>query len=277
MTGLMKITERVFWMPPDVPDRPALCAVVGERRTAMLDAGSSAAHARAFVDGLVTATGARPSYVVYTHSHWDHVLGGAELGAVVVAHSLTAEQLGELAERDWSDDGLDRRVAAGLSSAEHAAHVKAELPPPRTVTVAQADIVFGASIDLDLGGATIHVRHVGGDHSADSSVMYVEPDRVLFLGDCLSASPKGALTAEAAFRLRDVILTFDAEHYVEGHHESVSTRADMEALFEKMRRAEAAARDGSDIQDPDEDTEYFLDAFRAARTDQSERAMPVDP
>ena len=156
----------------------------------------------------------------------------------MIAHARTAEQLIELADRDWSDEGLDRRVAAGLSSPQHAADVKVELPSPRAVAVAPADIVFHDGIEIDLGNVTVHVRHVGGDHSAESSVMYVEPDGVLFLGDCMSPSPEGALTAESAFRLRDVILGFAAEHYVEGHHESVSSRSDMEDLV----REDAASR-----------------------------------
>ena len=51
--------------------------------------------------------------------------------------------------------------------------------------MAPADIVFQERLDIELGGVTVRIRHVGGDHSADSSVMYIEPDRVLFLGDCL--------------------------------------------------------------------------------------------
>ncbi len=112
MRTLTKITERVYWMPPGPPDRPSLCAVVGDRRTVMLDAGSSPAHTRTFLDALFAASGARPAAVLYSHSHWDHVLGGAELGGMVIAHALTAERLTELAARDWSDEGLDRRVAA---------------------------------------------------------------------------------------------------------------------------------------------------------------------
>lgn len=266
MSALTKIAEHVYWMPPGPPDRPSVCGVVGDRRTVMLDAGSSSAHARAFLGDLLTESGTRPSAVVYTHSDWDHVLGGAEVDGLVIAHARTAEQLIELADRDWSDEGLDQRVAAGLSSPQHAAAVKVELPSPRAVEVAPADIVFNDRIDVDLGGVTVHVRHVGGDHSAESSVMYVEPDRILFLGDCLSPSSDGVLTAESAFRIRDVILGFAAEHYIEGHHESVSSRSDMEDLFEKMRLAEGAVREGSAIVAPDEDTEYFIRAFEAGRS-----------
>jgi glyoxylase-like metal-dependent hydrolase (beta-lactamase superfamily II) len=229
----------------------------------MLDAGSSAAHTRAFLDALLFASDARPSAIVYTHSDWDHVLGGVEVGGIVVAHALTAGGLIELADRDWSDEGLDRRVADGLSSAQHVADVKAEMPSPRVVEVAPADIIFHDEIEIDLGGVTVHVRHVGGDHSADSCVMYVEPDGVLFMGDCVSASPEGVMTSESASRLRDVILGSAAEHYIEGHHESVSSRIDMERLFEKMQLAERAVREGLVIEAPDEDTEYFIAAFRA--------------
>jgi hypothetical protein len=178
---------------------------------------------------------------------------------------LTAERLVELAERDWSDDGLERHLAAGLASPQHVEHVKAELPSPRAVEVVPADIIFHDRIEVDLGGVTVQVRHVGGDHSADSSVMFVESDSVLFLGDCMYPSPEGALTAESAFRLCDVILAFGAEHHVEGHHESVSSRTEMESFFEKMQLAEAAVREGAAIPAPDGDTEYFVQSFAAAR------------
>jgi glyoxylase-like metal-dependent hydrolase (beta-lactamase superfamily II) len=265
MTVLTKIAEHVYWMPPGPPDRPSVCGVVGDRRTLMLDAGSSAAHTRAFLGDLLIESGTRPWAVVYTHSDWDHVLGGAEVGGLVIAHAQTAVGLIELADRDWTDEGLDRRVAAGLSSPQHAANVKEELPSPRVVEIALADVVFHDGIEIDLGGVSVRVLHVGGDHSADSSVMYVEPDGVLFLGDCMYASPEGALTPESAFRLRDTILGFAAEHYVEGHHELVSSRREMEDLFEKMRLAERAVREGSEIAAPDEDTEYFTQAFNAGR------------
>jgi len=263
MTALTKVTDHVYWMPPGPPDRPSLCGVVGARHTLMLDAGSSPAHTRSFLEALAAEGEARPSAVVYTHSDWDHVLGGVEVGGVVIAHALTAEGLVELADRDWSDEGLDRRVADGLSSAQHVAAVREELPSPRAVEVALADVIFQHEIDFDLGGVTVHVLHIGGDHSADSCVISVEPDAVLFLGDCLSASPHGVVTSESASRLREAVLASAAVHYIEGHHDSVSSRSEMESLFEKMQLAERAAREGLVVEDADEDTEYFIEAFRA--------------
>jgi glyoxylase-like metal-dependent hydrolase (beta-lactamase superfamily II) len=149
---------------------------------------------------------------------------------------LTAEALLELAATDWSDDALDQRVAAGEASAAHAEHVKEELPSPRDVRIPPADVVFGDGLDFDLGGVTVRVRHVGGDHAADSCVMYVEPDGVLFLGDCLYEAPSGGLTSERALQLHEAVQGFGAELFVEGHSETVLSRTDVE---EVIREAQA--------------------------------------
>jgi glyoxylase-like metal-dependent hydrolase (beta-lactamase superfamily II) len=225
-----RITEHVWWMPPGPPDRPSLCAVAGARRTVMLDAGSSPAHTREFLDGLAAEGVAAPSAVVYTHFHWDHVLGAPEVGGLVIAHRLTVEGLADLAARDWSDEGLERRVAERLSSPDHAAHVKEELPSPRTVEIVPADIVFDNGLDLDLGGVVVRVRHVGGEHSADSCVMLVEPDGVLFLGDA-TCEP---MSSSALLALRETIFGFGAEHFIEGHHEAVSSRAELETYLDTL-------------------------------------------
>jgi len=266
MTRLTRITEHVYWMPPGRPDRPSLGAVVGSRRTLMLDGGSSRAHTNEFLRALAAEDAARPFAVVYTHSHWDHVFGGIEVDAPIVAHALTAERLVALAAMDWSDEGLDCRVAAGEASPEHAANVREELPAPRTVQIAPADVIFHDGLEIELGGATVTVRHLGGDHSAESSVIYVEPDRVLFLGDCTYPSAAGVLTRKFAFPVHEAILAFTAEHFVEGHHPSVVSRHEMEQLVEKMRLAERAVAEGVAIAAQDEETAYFVDAFTAGRS-----------
>jgi glyoxylase-like metal-dependent hydrolase (beta-lactamase superfamily II) len=239
MTGVQRISEHVYWQPPGPPDRPSLCAVAGTRRTLMLDAGSSAQHGRLFLEALAAEQVAAPSLVVLTHSHWDHVFGAAELDVPVIAHVLTARTLRELAATDWSDEALDQRVAAGEVSAEHAANVKEELPSPRDVRVAPADIVFQDGLDFDLGEVTVRVEHVGGDHAADSSVIYVEPDRVLFLGDSLYEAPSGGYTAEQISRLGEKVLAFGAELYVEGHSETVLTRLEIDEILSDASRTAA--------------------------------------
>jgi glyoxylase-like metal-dependent hydrolase (beta-lactamase superfamily II) len=235
MSAATRITDHVYWLPPGPPDRPSLCAVTGERGTIWLDAGSSAAHTGEFSRFLAQQGVEKPSHVVFTHSHWDHVFGAAELGAHVVAHERTAVYLEQLAATDWSDEALDRRVASGEKSREHAENVKAELPSPREVRIAPAEIVFREGLDFDLGQVSIHVRHVGGDHADDSSVMYVEPDGVLFLGDCLYEAPSGGYTAERLLPLIGAVRSFGAEGFVEGHSETVLSAAELDELIAEAR------------------------------------------
>jgi glyoxylase-like metal-dependent hydrolase (beta-lactamase superfamily II) len=235
-----QISEHVWWLPPGPPDRPSLCGVVGERWTLALDAGSSRAHTRELLVGLPEP----PAAVAYTHAHWDHVFGGVEIDGLVIAHALTARRLVELALVDWTDE-------ANVSDT-----IRQELPAPRVVEIAPADVGFADRIDLDLGGVRVRIEHVGGDHCDDACVMLVEPDALLFLGDCLCASPSDLLTVERALPLYDRILSYPAQHYVEGHHPAVTTRAELEDLIEKAR---AAAR--GKVTPGDADAEYFLNAF----------------
>ena len=234
----------MYWLPPAKPDRPSLCAVVGEHATLMLDAGASDAHARLFLDALAAEGVAPPIAVVLTHSDWDHVFGAVEVGAPVIAHRLTDVALADLAATDWSDEALESRVEAGVRSPEHAANIKAELPAPRNVRVARAETLFDDGLDLELGGATVQVRHVGGDHAADSTVIFVKQDRLLFLGDALYESTGGeaggavrTLTAERAFPLLDAVRAFDAELYVEGHTDTVMPRAEAVELLDEIHWA----------------------------------------
>ena len=74
--------------------------------------------------------------------------GADELGAHVIAQERTAAYLEQLAATDWSDEALDRRVASGEVSPQHAENVKAELPSPRDVWVAPTEIVFRDGLDL---------------------------------------------------------------------------------------------------------------------------------
>lgn len=278
MPTLIQISEHVYWMPPDEPDRPSLCAVVGARRTLMLDAGASDAHARQFLDGLAERDIPAPNQLVLTHWHWDHVFGAAEFGVSVIAHRETAAKLAQLAERDWSDAGLEHHIALGEQTPGGAEHIKQELPEPRHVRIAPASITFDSRLDVALGGGvTCQIQHVSGDHASDSSVIYVQPDRLLFLGDCLYDAiytPRRHYTLKRLFPLLDALSTFDAEHVVEGHGSKVMTRAEFEELIEKMRLAgtlvqqfgadEAAILTAYQAQTgiaPDEDAKYFIRAL----------------
>src|SRR5215207_5512837 len=94
---LQHVTPHVWWMPPAKPDRPSLCAVVGERGTLMLDAGASDAHTRLFLDALAAKNLPYPRFVALTHWHWDHTFGAAEIGVPIIGHPRTSDKIWEMA------------------------------------------------------------------------------------------------------------------------------------------------------------------------------------
>jgi glyoxylase-like metal-dependent hydrolase (beta-lactamase superfamily II) len=230
---LQPFSPHIHWLPPYGPtDRPVLGLVSGTRETLLVDAGNSAAHARLLTEGAMGAGLRLPSLVMLTHWHWDHVFGTGSWARPTFAHRETARRLAEMAGLAWDDAALDARVADGREIAFCRDMLRAELPAPREVVLRPASDLFDEGLDLDLGGVTALVRQVGGDHAADSSVVYIPEDRVVFLGDCFYPSIYGgprSYTAEQLLPLLDRLLAFDADWYLVGHHPDPLPRAELAA------------------------------------------------
>jgi glyoxylase-like metal-dependent hydrolase (beta-lactamase superfamily II) len=235
------LTPHVWYLEPDQrTDRPVLGVIAGRERTLVVDAGNSAAHVELLLRHLAAAHMAPPSYGAITHWHWDHVFGIGALGVPTFAHVETKRIVSEMAGLDWSDEALDRRVAQGLEIAFCRDMIRAEMPDRTGLVLRPPDIGFTERVEIDLGGIDCQVIHVGGDHSADSSVVHVPRDRVAFLGDCLSPDIyHGSYTTDGALRLVDRLLALEADLYVEGHAAEPMTRDELGSyaqLFEAVVR-----------------------------------------
>lgn len=228
---LSQIAAHVHWLSADsTTDRPILGVVGGARSTLLIDAGNSPAHAHTLLRELALRKLAQPAYAMLTHWHWDHVFGTAALDLPTFAHVETKRIVEIMARLDWSDAALDRRVAEGSEIAFCRDMLKVELPDRSELTIRPPEIGFSAQVDLDLGGVTCHLVHVGGDHSPDSSIAYVPEDRVVFLGDCiyedLYHGPR-RLTTATLFPLLDCLLGYDAEYYLAAHHAEPLSKAQL--------------------------------------------------
>lgn len=282
MLTLSRLSPHVLYMPADDPDRPALCAVTGSRGTLMLDAAASDAHARLFLDALRDEGIPAPRLVALTHWHWDHVFGAAEIGAPVIAQRQTAAQLRVMAGQSWDNTALAARVQSGEEIAFCEENILLELPEPREVRIAQADIVFDSHLSLDMGGVTCEIHLVGGDHAADACIMHIPEDGVLVLGDCLYDAiyaPVRHLTYAKLLPLLDRIESFGASVFVEGHGREPTFAEAMAELIAKMRAACAATADPATSSDdaltayervtghtPDEDAREIIAALIAGHT-----------
>lgn len=206
--------------PEGETDRPVLAAITGERRTLLMDSGNSPAHAALFREELHRRGIRQPDLLVLTHWHWDHSFGMSTWEAPVIAHAGTAEVLADLNGRDWSDESMAALIQAGTISEESAEHIRLEYGDTRTVAVSRPDITFTGTIGIDLGGVTCELTHVGGDHAADSCVLYIKEEGVLFLGDALGPAVYGGprrYNSTNFLKLMDRVYGYNAQCYVESH------------------------------------------------------------
>jgi glyoxylase-like metal-dependent hydrolase (beta-lactamase superfamily II) len=267
---LQHVTPHVWWMPPAKPDRPALCAVVGERGTLMLDAGASDTHARLFLDALTEKNLPAPRFVALTHWHWDHTFGTAEIGVPIIAHPKTADKIWEMAGYEWDDESMAARVAQhlGIPTENGMKDIVLEVPgSKRQIRFAMPELLIETALTIDLGNVTCRIEHVGGDHAADSCVMHIVEDRVLFLGDCMYQAifPKHYYTMDKMVPLLDKLLAYDAEQFIEGHGDKVLSREEATVITTKMRDA------GRLVQEmPEADTEAVLASAAAQGFDASD-------
>jgi glyoxylase-like metal-dependent hydrolase (beta-lactamase superfamily II) len=253
------------YTPDDRTDRPALGAIRGERGTLLVEGGASAAHLGAFAAEL-TARGRPPIVgIVLTHWHWDHSFGSAAVDAPVIAHADTAAELAVQAAYDWSDAALEERVRDGREIAFCADCLRLEIPDRSGLRIVLPAETFTGRYSVDLGGVAADVVHVGGDHAADSCVIHVPGDDVLFLGDCLYQrlyAPEPLLTIAAVRALVDRLEPFPVAVAVEGHDDGTADAAAFADRLEELRRAadlvEADGAAASALVAGDEDMEGLV-------------------
>ncbi len=228
------------YTPDDRTDRPALGAVRGARGTLIVEGGASVAHLGAFAAEL--AARGRPPVVAIalTHWHWDHSFGSAAVAAPVIAHADTAAELAVQAAYDWSDAALEERVRDGREIAFCAECLRLELPDRSDLEIVLPSETFTERHAVDLGGVRADIVHVGGDHAADSCVIHVPGDDVLFLGDCLYQrlyAPEPMLTIAGVRALIDRVEPFPVAVAVEGHNDETDDTAGLAARLAQLRRA----------------------------------------
>ncbi len=256
MSQFEQISEHIWIMHAEhETDRPILAAIVGERRTLLMDAGASPAHAAQFRQELVNRCLRLPDIAVLTHWHWDHSFGLSAWNIPTIAVKETAERLRLLKGLDWSDETLNDLIQQQIINESTAAHIQLEYGVERRIEIREPDILFEKKLELELGGVSCEIHHVGGDHAGDSCFLYVREDKALFLGDALGPSVYGGLrryTSGEFLRLTDAALRFDTYIYVESHSAPVGKtefRQDIDRYVELARLVEAYGKDRTQIAD----------------------------
>ena len=177
------------WVIPDrsTPLVPNIGIIVGSKAALVVDTGLGERNGAVALAEARKAAPGRALYLVTTHVHPEHDLGA---GAFPAETKLIRSQA-EVAE--IAETGLTMASRFSQMSALNAELLKG-------ATFRKADIVFGKSYDLDLGGVSVRLLAVGPNHTAGDTVAWISADKVLFAGDVAMkgapafASPKSSLT-----------------------------------------------------------------------------------
>jgi len=235
---LRRAAEHTWWYSPDErTDRPALAVVAGSSAAVLLEVGASPRHTRSFLAAIAPLHLPPLRGAVLSHWHWDHSFGAAALQVPVIGERATHRELVHQARLSFSDAALDARVADGTEIAFCRDMLRLEMPDRDDLEIVPPHVVFDERLTLDLGGVTVEVARVGGDHAADSCVAYVVEDRLLFLGDCLYErlyAPVEHYTPAGLAAVVERIAAYDATVAIEGHdpelHDAVRLRRRLAVL-----------------------------------------------
>jgi len=166
---MIKVTDHIF-AETKYPGANVGC-VITEQGPVIIDAPMLPEEARDFCDQLQQITSKDIAYLIYTHQHFDHVMGATYLTKRTIAYS------GAISGIKYLEANLAKEITLFFP----------DLYQERKETFDNLEIVlphitFSSELRLYLGDRTLELTFVGG-HSSASILIYVPEDRVLFAGD----------------------------------------------------------------------------------------------
>ena len=176
--GLRQISDHVYVIPDNsVPVVPNVGYIIGDHAALVVDTGLGPPNGEAVYGAARKLAGTRTLYLVTTHVHPEHDLG-AQAFPDTTKLIRSTDQVNEIAE-----DGLRlAKIFAGRSAAYSDLLKDADFR--------RADITFERDYVLDLGGVRARLTAMGPNHTVGDTIIWVEPDRLLFAGDlAMKAQP----------------------------------------------------------------------------------------
>ena len=223
---MVKVTDHIF-VETKYPGANVGC-VITEQGPVIVDTPMLPEEARDFCDQLQQITSKDIAYLIYTHQHFDHVMGAAYLTKRTIAYD------GAISGIKYLETNLSKEITLFFP----------DLYQERKETFDNLEVVlpqitFSTELRLYMGDRTLELSFVGG-HSSASILIYVPEDRVLFAGDNIVT---GMLPVTANCRFRPWIellrrveeMKIDAIVPVPGEVSGPEVARDLRLYFEGMR------------------------------------------
>lgn len=145
--------------------------VVGTERALLVDTGTGPVQAADILTAVRKLTD-RPLSVVNTHAHFDHFFGNAYFAAHGVEDFWATERCAAVV----AEHGEEQRTQVAAVEPGMAAN-----DGEHTAILPANKLVAGSPVDLDLGGVSVTLFHLGRGHTDND--LLVGAGNVLFTGD----------------------------------------------------------------------------------------------
>ncbi|MFI6760128.1 MBL fold metallo-hydrolase [Micromonospora sp. NPDC050417] len=188
--SLRHLAGRVWWYPHDEDEdkvQGGVAVIVDDSGSILVDAGNAPTTARQIQAAIEAAGLPAVRRLVYTHHHWDHVWGACAWPDVeIIGHRAGARLLAEEARRPWSHQYLREQVERNPRLGPSFSARGRAMPDWEGFVVLPPHTTFDDTLTLT---TDVEIRHVGGRHAEDSTVVAVPDSGVLLLGDSYYPPP----------------------------------------------------------------------------------------
>src|SRR5262245_6940075 len=161
-------------------------------------------------------------YVIYSHSHWDHVEGGAVFAdtARFIAHENVARNMdgripqmpGDMLDRNNNGRFELDEIVGPLTNNQGRCGMPAGFfrtadrngdgsltPAELQADIRRPDILYSDRMRLTLGGKIVDLIYPGRNHSDDATVLYFPAERVVFATEFISDVALPATSSPLSF------------------------------------------------------------------------------
>jgi glyoxylase-like metal-dependent hydrolase (beta-lactamase superfamily II) len=221
-----------YWDPVEVTDRPIIVYIKGKSKSLLFDAGNSKKHAKEICESLESNNLKHPSYIVISHAHLDHWLGLTVFDSISFSSIQTKEIIKNRMIQDWKNNAVHRRV--GLKEEHEITEIMLNIEYGKErgdIELRAPDIGMTHSLQFDLGGINCSFDYIGGNHSNDSSVLYIHQEKLLLLGDILYIHNYEKQEVDDLYQS---LKKYGAKYYIDSHNKEIYGNKELDRVFLEM-------------------------------------------